>query len=1859
MKTTDSNKIGIKYLLENSLTEILSLREKVEQLQSKLDEPIAIVGIGCRFPGGSDSPEAFWRMIESGTCAVRDVTDERWSAEDYHHADTDLAGKIYSKHAGLLKHIDTFDAELFNLPAHEANLMDPQQRLLLMVSWEALRNANLNPAQLRGSSTGVFFGMSTHDYGRLAMDPLAPEAIDAYACLGNAQSIAAGRVSYLFGFHGPTMTLDTSCSSSLLSVHLACTSLRSGESSLALAGGVNLILAPENSIGLSRMQALSRTGLCRTFDADADGYVRGEGCGVVVLKKLSQAQKDNDHIYAVIRGSAVNHDGASNGLTAPNGRMQQEVIERALKEAKVNPAQIQYIETHGTGTPLGDPIEVKALVRALRHGQESRPLVIGSVKTNIGHLESAAGIAALIKLALSLEQKCIPPHLHLSKPNPHIPWDRYRILVPQERQAWPAEDSVSFAGVSAFGLSGTNVHMVLSSAAANAESDDASSSLEVLTFGASTETGLLRTAEKWSSFLERSSLPYGQICSASNVYRHAGKHRLALLTDSPQEARRLLAQLAAGELPSQAYQGNTRSGRANLAMLFTGQGAQYAGMGQGLYGRMPAFRDAMDRCDALYSNEVGHSLKDVLWGEKSTELGETQYTQPATFCLQYALAQLWQALGLKPSFLIGHSVGEYAAACLAGVFSLEDGLKLIIKRGQLMIALTQPGDMLAIQAQRQEVGALIAEHAGQVSIAAQNSSNSLVISGERATIALVKAQLDQKGISNTRLQVSHAFHSPLMQPMLEAFRHQAQAIELRPPSLPFYSTVLGRRVDNELCDAEYWVNQIAAPVEFYTALQALLQEKVGAFLEIGPSATLVDITRRALSADEEQVVLYSLRKNFDDYAVLRSTLAQLYVQGVMEKLPVNGPARKFPLPVEALNEKTYWLNGGQRPELISRKSRSNVLGKKTVSAIGNLIYETRFAADAPFPIGDHRLYNTVVIAGASHLAMTALIAEDLRLQPGYEISDVIFPGAMVFAPDETKSFQYLVSERDDALEVTGFSRTEGSDGKWQKNFACALASREQAPLLAESEQSVELTSLFHGLDEQVDGMRFYQEMASAGYDLNGCFRWVEHIWRRQGEALSRLRAPRPEDSGYMIPPGLMDAFFQTAAAASLDERFGLAGREEIFIPFAVDAMRVLMQARGPLWCHVQCLSYAAIGQGSSSPEAYSHRVSVYNESGAPVVRVEALRSKRAPKSVLIDSLQRKQSLTYQINWVAAAAKPLEDGAPSTAGLWIILGDQGAYGTQLHQRLKQAGLRSLHLSGAAQADDRQDSRYYDQDQPDSLVSIIHGLSEGQPIHGVINLQALEQTVDLAAQDLKSQQRRLLQPTLLLQQYCLSKGDEPDWTFVSPFDDQPASAAPLPAMLRGLARVMSEEYPQARIKHLELPRGEVAANIERVFTELSLADDETDIRYLKGQRNVARLAELPCELASAKDIRFASDRTYLITGGLGAIGLGLAELIIERGGRHLVLLARRPQAQHADAHLSRWAALGADVRVMTCDVSQPTDLHAVLGEIDRDMPRLDGLFHCAGILRDGLIATQSWEDFAAPFAAKADGAWWLHQATRARELSWFVLFSSAASVLGSPGQANYAAANAFLDQLASYRRAQGLPGLSINWGPWDGEGMANTTAHIANFQRAAGVGLLEPQRAYEVLLALAAAQQTNPTVMNIDWNTLHASVSERAQRTLLANLIVKKDRSSGQNEVNLHKLRQECDPLTPAERVTHIETFVLRLVRDIMAFNESHVLSITEPLQTEGLDSLMALELRNKLTKVIGRKLPATLLFDYPTVRAMSSYVVEQLYPQENPHESAAAQRSQYLSQALDLPAEEENFSSLSDDELAALLADEAI
>ena len=891
------------------------LKEQLDQAQTAARDPIAVIGIGCRFPG-ANGPAAFWDLLKEGRHGIRDVPPDRWP-NDYYDADPAAPGKIATRAGGFLDRIDEFDPKFFGIAPREALVMDPQQRLLLEVAWEALEHGGLEPGKFNGSRTGVFVGICNTDYHQL-LSARSAEVIDAYVASGNAHSVAAGRLSYLLGLQGPCMSIDTSCSASLVAIHAACQSLRNGESAMALAGGVNIICAPETSIALSKGNMLAPDGRCKTFDAAADGFSRGEGCGIVVLKRLSDARRDGDRILALVRGSAINQDGRSGGLTVPNGPAQEAVIRDALETARLSSADIDYVEAHGTGTSLGDPIEVRALGRVLGEGRDpANPLWVGSVKTNIGHLESAAGVAGFIKVVLSLQHDALPKHLNFEVPNPYIDWT-VPVAVANVQRPWPRTDRPRRAGVSSFGFSGTNAHAILEEAPRLEESVSTNDRpLHCLVVSAQSESALRRLSRLYADALAEGATLIDAAHTAGIGRSHL-KERLAIVAADAQEARSALFAASIGRNAQNLHQGRAGSAQ-EVVFLYTGAGAQYPRMGQGLYATCPVFREAIDHCDRLLGTDhQGRRLKTVLEDEgEDAPIHGIAWTQPAMFAIEYALTMLWRSWGVTPAAVIGHSVGEYAAACAAGVFSLEDGLRMIAERGRILASLPPGGQMAAIFASEEEVAAAIAPLANRVAVAAINGPANIVVSGEADAVDKVLADFAHRGILGQRLFVSLAAHSPLVAPALDAMERLAGSVPMSPPSVPIAWNLMGHPLPGGTApDALYWRRHMREPVRFADGIRSLYDDGFRIFLEVGPHPTLLTSVRQCVP-ESGGLFLTSLRRGKDDWAELLASFAELHVNGVpvdFEALDRPYACRRIALPTYPFEHERYWAAPAPRSD---------------------------------------------------------------------------------------------------------------------------------------------------------------------------------------------------------------------------------------------------------------------------------------------------------------------------------------------------------------------------------------------------------------------------------------------------------------------------------------------------------------------------------------------------------------------------------------------------------------------------------------------------------------------------------------------------------------------------------------------------------------------------------------------------------------------------------------------------------------------------------------------------------------------------------------------------------------------------------
>ncbi len=1235
---------NIERLTHYLATDVLALAQaKANQPNdpiSDIYEPIAIVGMSCRFPGDATDTESFWQLLASGTNTRAEIPQNRWNVETYYDPTPGIPGKIYTRYGNFINSIDRFDPAFFGISPREAVAIDPQHRLLLEVSWEALEQAGIAPERLAGASVGVFVGNDGHDYEQLIAQHLAqnPDSpVCTFAGTGNAFSSAAGRIAYTFGFTGPTLAIDTACSSSLVAIHQACNSLHLRECQMAIAGGVKLHLTPASYIWASSVRMISSDGLCKTFDASADGYARGEGCGMVVLKRLSEAQRDGDRILALIRGSAVNHDGSSSGLTVPNGQAQQQLISQALAWAQLQPHQISYLEAHGTGTSLGDPIELNAAATVLGQGRTPEsPLFVGSVKTNIGHLEAAAGVSGLIKVLLAMQHQVIPPHLHLQHPNPKIDWENLPIKIPTTLTPWVSCDRRR-AGISSFGFTGTNAHLVLEEAPPLPDAVEMKGErpLHLLNLSAKNAAALKQLAVNYCEYLRSDGIsqPLADICFTAHTGRLHLSDRLSVVGATVAEmATKLTAFCRHEELPglSSGIIGNEPP---KIAFLFTGQGSQYVGMGQQLYQTQPKFRKAIQQCDEILRSDLEIPLLEILYPQTTTHspLDQTAYTQPALFALEYSLYQLWQSWEITPDAVMGHSVGEYVAACVAGVFSLEDGLKLIAARGRLMQQLPTEGMMVSLLAPVAQVTEAISPYLEQVSIAAINSPQSTVISGQTAAVLAIVTELEKLGVKTKQLQVSHAFHSPLMKPMVGQFEQVTRQITYHSPQLKFISNITGTFATSEVTTPEYWCHHILSPVNFAASMQTLHQHGYKVFLECGSQPILLGMGRQCVS-DEGSTWLPSLRIGQEDWQQILQSLGKLYVLGAKVNwvgFESDYRRRKVKLPTYPFQRQSYWLETPSQPTTKPSYNRHPLLGERLqlASRTKEIFFESIISASSPAYLADHRILEQVIFPGAAYLEMAIAAAANIFQSDCIVLENVAIAQPLILKTHQEKIVQVILSP----LENQGYgfeicsrdSKRENSENPWTVHTTGTVLANETNTIPAELDLETWTNQ------ESIEVKTFYQQLQLQGIDYGSSFQGLQKLQRGQNQALGQIQLPANlhQDCNYWLHPALLDAAMQVVGGlVEID-------RVRTYVPVAVERLIVYRRPSLEIW--------AVASLQEQSNFALKAQVTLFDSDGSAnakgerqvVAVLDGLRFQAVTSQALLN--QGKDSLQnclYEVEW---------------------------------------------------------------------------------------------------------------------------------------------------------------------------------------------------------------------------------------------------------------------------------------------------------------------------------------------------------------------------------------------------------------------------------------------------------------------------------------------------------------------------------------------------------------------------------------------------------------------------------------------------
>ena len=1858
--TTSDQKL--REYLRRATVDLRKTRKRLREIEASEHEPIAIVGMSCRYPGGAHSPEALWTLLSSGEDAIGEFPKDRgWDLERLHESDVDRPGTCGIREAGFLYDAAEFDAAFFGISPREALAMDPQQRLLLEASWKACEYAGIDPLALRGSQTGVYAGIGYFNYGVGSGHRV--EGVDGYRLTGGACSVASGRVAYTLGLEGPAISLDTACSSSLVALHLACHALRTNECSLALAGGVTVISHPLIFVEFGRMRGLAPDGRCKSFADGADGTGWSEGVGMLVLERLSDARRKGHRVLAVVRGSAVNQDGASNGLTAPNGPSQQRVIREALANAGLSAHQVDAVDGHGTGTRLGDPIEAQALLATYGRDRKGRPpLWLGSVKSNLGHTQAAAGMASVIKMVMAMRNGVLPATLHVDEPAREVDWASGEVSLLADQRQWVTDGEPRRAGISSFGISGTNAHVILEEmiegvlpgAPAEIKNlEDESGAQARLSAGlvpwilsGRGEPGLRRQAERLYSFLERSSELSAADVGLSLAARPGLERRAVILGDSRESLLDSLRTVAAGDTSGGVIEGLAgEHENGGLVFMFTGQGSQRTGMGSGLYEIFPVFANAFDEVCQHLDEHLDCSLRQITFGPGDPQdsapgteslgvatgvsspglLDQTLFTQAGLFALEVALFRLLASWEVRPQYLIGHSIGELVAAHVAGVLSLQDACRIVAARGRLMAALPRGGAMIAVQASEPEVLEELVAYEDRIALAAVNGPASVVLSGDDAAVRELAGIWEGRGRKVKRLEVSHAFHSSRMDGMLEEFEHVLEDVSFAAPAIPVVSNVTGRVDPDALCSAKYWVRHARTTVRFADGVRWLVKQGAKGFLELGPDGALSVMCQECFiddSNDDDQPSISAsvMRTGHSEARTLLGALGQVWVAGMDVDWAASvrdTGARQVTLPSYAFQRTRYWLEASQVPtgevSSIGQASAEHPLLGASVALAGG----EEWLFTGRLSLRTHRWLADHVVMGGALLAGTGLL--ELVLRAGKEVGcgcvrELTLQAPLVLPEENGVHVQVRVGEPDESgcRPVGVYSRPEESEDGWlgEPCWTChaegVLAS--DGLVSGETDDVLTMEEWPPADSEPLDIGGLYESLAAAGLEYGPVFRGLSAVWRRGPELFVEASLPEEhcdEAQSFALHPALLDAVLHALGIDSVSSPQG-ASR----IPFSWNGVK--LHAVG-----------ASTLRGRLSPAGVDTvSLVLTDESGALVATIGSLVLRSLSPQQLEDILGEGSKHLFKLDWVKATLTPVLGGAAHGVAVLDVTG------RGLSHQLQRIGwhptvYRDLTAlleaidGGAAFPETVVANCAADADAAAIGEQAIQG-EQAKTSEGTLRAEHMAAPCEDSSEAAHVPARRaltLIQPWVADERLSNSRLAFVTQGALAAVDgDRLAGIAQAP--LWGLVRSAQLEHPE-RFALIDLDGLEASWRV----LPSALASSEPQLALRDGAAFIPRLAHAPASTEASslgagatadRESSFDPMRTALITGGTGALGALLARhLVRAHGVRSLILTSRRgrdaPGAAELEADLS---ALGASVRLVACDVADREQLRVLLEAVPAEYP-LGAVVHTAGLLDDGVIHALTSERIDRVLAPKVDGALHLHELTEQMDLSAFILFSSVAATFGSPGQANYAAANAFLDALAGYRRMRGLSAVSIGWGPWDDTGgmAAGLTASDRSRMARAGLGVLSHEQGLELFDAACASGGTVQLPLILDMGELRAQArTGLAVPSVLKGLVRAPMHHKAAGRSSSRLLLSE---VSESERSRIALALTLAQVAAVLGYASAEAIDPKQAFKELGFDSLAAVELRNRLSVEIGLQLPATLAFDYPTSTAVAQLLLDEL------------------------------------------------
>ncbi len=1725
----------------------MSSGERNQDCGRRQRDPIAIVGMACRFPGAPNTEE-FWKLLNEGREAIAPYSERRGPFLDpVMTPEIERRGAIASLRGGFLPGIDGFDAEFFGLSPREAQLMDPQHRMLLELSWEALESAGIVPGSVRGSRTGVYVAQWTSDYEACLSETL--DQVEFHATTGTGRYAASGRISFTFDFRGPALTLDTGCSSSLVAVHLASRALWNGDCEMALVGAANLILRPDVTLAYSAAGILSRDGRCKFGDAAADGYVRSEGGAVLVLKRLSRALADHDPIEAVILGSAVTSHGQGSGLMIRPGQEGLEaMLAAAWEDAGIDPAEVAYIEAHGPGTAAGDPVELGAIRRMLGDKPRSWPCLVGSVKTNIGHLEGAAGLAGLVKTVLALKRRRIPASLHLQTANPAIAWEPGIFQIPVSPVPWPSGTGPATAGVSSFGITGTTAHVVVREAPAHCAPRGSGQrggfeGHQLLLLSAKSPTALRAVVQAHLDQALQPGVSLRDVCYTAAVRRTHHEFRAAFVARDVEGMRAELEAFLAGEDSRLRATGRAEVGlETRVAFVFPGQGSQWAGMGRDLLRSEPVFREAFEAADRAVGRCAGWSLMRLLQSDE--EVAEIDRIQPLLFGLQVALHAMWKSWGVEASAVVGHSMGEVAAAYAAGALSLDDAARVVVSRSRLMREVSGRGGMAVLGLSAEEAAERLLPFGDRISVAAMNSPTSTVVSGDADAIAELVRSLQGTEVFCRAVNVDVASHSSHMEPLKVRLAAELEGIDPRAPGVPLCSTVTGRIEDGRM-DPAYWGRNLREPVQFARAADVLLRQGCNLFIELSPHPVLLNGLNEVIAGSGRPArAIGSLRRNEPERAQMLRGLGDLFATGCpVDWSRLYPEGNLVPLPAYPWQRERFWFEEGARRHGV-RAGTGGGLGERIeiASEPGLSVWSI-----------DLRRRDALVVKGVRRCPVSMcleLVMEGVKSVWGLEpvvLADVVVGTEM----DPAAETEVQLSVRREDTRGRFELRARQSGAPWRQVLHGRIRQGEpDAEVIPAAEDPHAPASL-------------YEEAAELGVVFDSELRVLERV--EEGRWTSRAELRHDGSAGTCFEG--MTQLVRIAAG-------------KVFRIRRIGEVAVAGSSGGSARVET-----SATWRDAVAWDEWIANAAVRGAAGELLACMRGIELELEDENVDAPVTQCAWEETWR-------AEPLPAKEVAPAGRrWIILGDSQGAAEELARRMELRGA-TARLVAEGQAVE---------------------WNPGDRWDGVI---VIAQAGDSAGGHVAARARERFERALSLVQPLVRVGfhESPRLWMVTCGAEQVLENAPSEAALelsgiRPLGRVVAREHPELRCTNVDLgPRAQVA-EIEALIDSV-LGDDPEDVLAIRGgDRLVCRLG--PAQTRNEPEWPVRTNGAYLITGGLGGLGLGIAARLIERGAGKVVLVGRRAPGAAAWKILRELQDVaGERVEVRSCDVSDPAQVRELVSTIHTSDLPLVGVIHAAAVNDDQLVRDITPDCTERVYGGKASGAWNLHEATLTKPLEWFVLFSSIASVVPQPGHGSYSAANGFLDALAEHRRAAGLPAVALRWGVWTATGLwSEGLRKTARAYRAQGIDRVPSRLGHRALGLATAWEAARVVIAPWDRSRLGRYAAGGAPASLLRGLMPVSDAAASAGAPPQGMLSTLFE-VAPADRAGVLEEHVRQTLGRILKVRPERI-DPTRPMGQLGLDSVMGLELVRRLSADLEMRLPASLVYNHPTIRRISTHLLERL------------------------------------------------